>query len=72
MQGYVKRISGNNEYGNLRIYFNDDIPPRFYFLDEKYYYPDLREEDCVAATGVISINEDGVLFMRVNGELKGC
>jgi hypothetical protein len=66
----------------VRIYLNTDLPqgyrrkigaPKgFYFFDESYSYTDLRIDDCVTASGILSINQDGILFMRLDGDLQKC
>jgi hypothetical protein len=66
VQGIVDAITGNTETGgDTRIYFRD-LPALFYFFDDAHYYPDLKTGQCVASTGPISINEDKVLFMRID------
>ena len=52
--------------------FEDGTRILFYFVDDTYYYTDLRNGHCVAASGTISINEGGVLFMHLNGDLRTC
>ena len=83
VQGLVNRISGNTVNSAItRIYFKDNLPDgyvytdgtpaSFYFVDDTYYYSDIKIDDCVAADGIISVNEDGVLFMRIEGNLQNC
>jgi hypothetical protein len=81
IQGKITSITGNSIGDPMtRIYFENhlsaaaagDRPTIFYFSDDSYYYTDLGKEDCVAATGTISINEDGILFMRIEGGLEKC
>ena len=83
VQGEIASITGNKIDSPItRIYFRSNLsegvvwtdgsPAAFYFLDETYYYKDIGVNDCVAATGAISINEDGVLFMRIKGNLQVC
>jgi hypothetical protein len=71
VQGVVDSIIGNTENADARIYFRD-LPALFYFLDEEYYYPDLEVGYCVSARGRISVNESGVLFMRITDGLQAC
>lgn len=81
--GSITSITGNTETSPItRIYlrsglpdgfeWTDGSPTVFYFVDEAYYYNDIAEGDCVAATGTISINDSGDLFMRIEGNLKTC
>ncbi len=80
--GIVDNITGNTtNSGETRIHFRnlppgytwtDGSPSSFYFLDESYYYSDLKVGDCVSATGFIRITNDGMLFMRINGNLQTC
>ncbi len=83
VKGDVEQIVGNSESsGKFRAYFKDNLPEGyvwtdgtpsiFYFMDETYYYPDLIVGDCVSATGRIGINQQGGLFMRIDGDLKKC
>ena len=82
IQGIVDGISGNTvDSADLRIYFRnlpvgytwkDGNPESFYFLEDSYYYPDLKVGDCVTADGFIRITNEGMLFMRLEGNLKTC
>lgn len=82
VQGVIDSITGNTATSPAtRIYFRnlpagytwtDGSPASFYFIDETSYYPDLKTGDCVYATGSISINQDGMLFMRINRNLGSC
>lgn len=66
VQGIVDAIAGNTETGgNTRIYFRN-LPALFYFFDDAHYYPDLKTGQCVSSTGIISINEDNMLFIRID------
>jgi zinc ribbon protein len=72
VQGRVDSISGNTENsGMVRIYFRNTTA-MFYLANDSYYYPNLQEGACVSATGTISVTDQGVLFMRMNGDLQGC
>jgi hypothetical protein len=72
VRGFADSITGNTETsGMARIYFRD-LPELFYFVDGSYYYPELSVGDCVSATGRISINEDNIMFMRIDGQLDAC
>jgi hypothetical protein len=72
VQGVVNSITGNTETGgNTRIYFRD-LAALFYFFEDSYYFPALEVGHCISTTGIISINEDGVLFMRIDGNLDAC
>lgn len=66
----ITRIYFRSNLGEVT--FEDGTRMLFYFVDDTYYYKDLRNGDCVAASGTISINEGGVLFMRLNGDLRTC
>jgi hypothetical protein len=81
--GEVVEITGNTaDSTGSRLYFQDGLPDgytwtngspsRFYFIDESYFYTDLRAGDCIFATGEIRINDHGVLFMWINGNLESC
>lgn len=83
VQGKIASIIGNTtDSPSTRIYFRSNLPEGytwadgrpmvFYFLDETYFYKDIEVNDCVAAMGEISINEDGVLFMRIKHNLQTC
>lgn len=83
VQGLVQSSTGNNPDGGItRIYFENNLskgsiwtdakPTSFYFVDEKHYYSDLKIGACVAAEGLIRVNEDGTLFMRVESDLLDC
>ncbi len=47
-------------------------PKDFYLFDESSSYTDLRMGDCVTAGGELGINNDGVLFIRLDGNLEMC
>jgi hypothetical protein len=66
----ITRMYFRSNLGELR--FEDGTRMLFYFVDDMYYYQDLRSGDCVAGSGTISINEGGVLFMHLNGDLRTC
>ncbi len=81
--GKAVDITGNyNGSTGTRVYFKDGLPDgytwtdgkpsRFYFLDERVYYTDLETGDCVTATGQISVNDSGMMFMRIDGNLASC
>ena len=82
VQGLADGITGNDANSDkLRVYFRNlpagyvwtnGTPASFYLVDETHYYTDLSVGDCVFATGKISINEQGDLFMRINGNLQKC
>ena len=82
VQGLADGITGNDANSDkLRVYFRNlpagyvwtnGTPASFYLVDETHYYTDLSVGDCVSATGKISINEQGDLFMRINGNLQKC
>ena len=82
VQGVVDEIAGNTaSSAGVRIYFRnlpkgytwtDGTPASFYFIDESYYYSALKVGDCVTANGLIRITNDGMLFMRINGNLQTC
>lgn len=83
VQGLIRNITGNTANSTVtRIYFKsglpegyvwtDGTPSSFYFVDEAYFYSDLKTNDCVAAEGAIRVNEDGILFMRIEGNLLTC
>jgi zinc ribbon protein len=72
VKGFVDSITGNTENsGMARIYFRNTTAI-FYFADDSYYYPKLTEWICAAATGAIRITNDGILFMKINGDLQSC
>lgn len=78
--GNVAEITNNS--GQFRVLFKsglpdgyswtDGTPSRFYFIDENYYYTDVEIGDCVSATGILRVNQEGILFIRIDGNLQGC
>ena len=83
VQGVADSIIGNTESSPMtRIYFRSNLPEGsvgtkgsatvFYFVDHGYYYRGLKVGDCVSATGRISMNEAGRLFIRLDGSLNTC
>ena len=81
--GYVKAMISDDSKGDVvRIYLKPDLPrgfrrrvgaPKdFYFFDDSFSYADLKIDDCITASGTLSINNDGVLFMRLDGNLLKC
>jgi hypothetical protein len=77
--GYVTDIEGNDPNKAItRLWFRhllleDDtqLGPR-YFLDEAHYYTDIEVGDCVYAIGRIRVNDGGMLFMQIDGNLRSC
>ena len=47
-------------------------PKDFYFFDGAFSHTDLRMGDCISASGTLSINEHGGLFMRLDNNLQKC
>jgi len=83
VQGFIASVSGNDENNpQTQIFLRSNLsdsatigsggPAGFYFVDEKYYYTDLGITDCISATGMIRDGDNGVLFMRIDGNLKAC
>ena len=82
VQGIVDEVSGNTETSEkTRIYFRqlpqgyaptNQTPIIFYFVDDGYYYPDLKAGDCVYAPGLLRVTERGELFIQADGRLQGC
>lgn len=82
VQGIVDQISGNTENGDkTRIYFinipsgypsTNETPLSFRFVDDGYYYPDLQIGDCVYATGLLRITNEGEYFIDPDGKLQNC
>ena len=81
IQGKITSITGNSIGDPMtRIYFENHLSPAaagdrptiFYFSDDSYYYTDIGKEDCITATGTISISDDGIMFMRIRGALGKC
>ena len=81
--GLISSIVSNDPNSSVvRIYLKADLPrgysrkigaPKgFYFFDEAYSYTDLRIDDCVTASGILGINNDGILFIRLDGSLEKC
>jgi hypothetical protein len=81
--GLVRTIVSNDPNSKVvRIYLKADLPkgytrktgaPKdFYFFDESYSYTDIRTDDCVTASGILSMNNDGIPFMRLDGNLQKC
>jgi hypothetical protein len=81
--GNIKAMVASDPNSSVvRIYLKADLPkgysrktgaPKdFYFFDDSYSYADIRIDDCVTASGILSINEDGILFMRLDGNLQKC
>lgn len=81
--GYIKAmVSDDSNSEVVRIYLKPNLPrgyirkfgaPKdFYFFDDSFSYTDLRIDDCITASGVLSINEHGILFMRLDGNLQKC
>lgn len=81
--GYVKAMVSDDSNGDVvRIYLKPDLPrgfirrvgaPKdFYFFDDSFSYTDLKIDDCITASGQLSINEHGILFMRLDGNLQNC
>lgn len=71
VQGIPSSITGNAIDSPITRFYFRDLPDLFYFVDDEHYYRDLEAGQCVAATGTISVNEDDVLFMRIDS-LQGC
>lgn len=71
VQGIVDEIFGNLETsGRTDIYFKN--PPVFYFIDDKYYYPNLEIGDCIYAPGLLRITERNEFFIQAGGRLQSC
>ena len=81
--GYIKAmVSDDSDSDVVRIYLKPDLPksyirkvgaPKdFYFFGDSSSYTDLRIDDCVTASGNLSINIDGILFMRLDDNLQMC
>ena len=83
VQGYIKAMVRDDSKSDVvRIYLKPNLPqgyrrrfgtPKdFYFFDDSDSYTDLKIDDCIAASGNLSINNDGILFMRLEGNLQKC
>lgn len=77
VKGEVQDIRRNDTTGfrasfKSGLQFTDGTPSRFYFIDETYDYANLKVGDCIFAAGTISMSDQGVMFMRVNGNLELC
>ena len=83
MVGFIKvMVSDDLNPDVVRIYLKPDLsrgdrrrvgaPKDFYLFDESFSYTDLRTDDCVTASGNLSINQDGILFMRLDDNLQTC
>jgi len=81
--GNVERIQG--EVGNYRLFFTVGEPlpdgstwnyqgsTTFYLIvDKSNSYPSISVGDCIYSGGVVGINENNILFMRVKGNLNLC
>ena len=75
-------VSDDSNSDVVRIYLEPTLsrgdrrriraPKDFYLFDESSSYTDLRMDDCVTASGELGVNNDGVLFMRLDGNLEKC
>lgn len=83
VRGYIRGMVGNAPNSDaVRIYLKATLPrgyrratgaPKaFYFFDDSYSYPDIRIDDCITASGILGINNDGIHFMRLDGNLQKC
>jgi hypothetical protein len=79
VKGEIHEIARNDtDSAAFRASFRSDVqwtdgtPSRFYFIDEDHDYANLEVGDCIFATGTISINDHGIMFMRIDGNLEGC
>lgn len=81
--GYIKVMVRDDSHGDVvRIYLEPTLsrgdqrrmgaPKDFYFFDGAFTNTDLRIGDCINASGTLSINEHGGLFMRLDGNLQKC
>ena len=81
--GYINvMVRDDSNSDVVRIYLKPDLsrgdrrrvgaPKDFYLFDESFSYTELRTDDCVSASGILSINNDGILFMRLDGNLQKC
>lgn len=83
MVGYIKTMVRNDPGSDVvRIYLKPELsrgdrrrigaPKDFYLFDESFSDTDLRMEECVTASGILSVNHEGVLFMRLDNNLQKC
>ena len=81
--GHVKATVVNDPNSDaVRIYLKANLPKgyrlergapkEFYFFESASSDPDLKADDCVTARGTLSVNNEGLLFMRLDGNLEKC
>jgi hypothetical protein len=81
--GHVKAIVVPDPNSDaVRIYLKANLPKgyrlergapkEFYFYESASSSTDLKADDCVTASGILSVNNDGILFMRLDGNLEKC
>ena len=81
--GHVKAIVVSDPDSDaVRIYLKANLPKgyrlergapkEFYFFDNAASYTEVKADDCMTASGTLSVNNDGVLFMRLDGNLEKC